>query len=106
MVFLKPKIYIYIKADAPHTCFTAIVQFSTYVKEFLGSRFQFRNADNRTILSIQPKKARVLIYTTGSENEYYVEKIQKGDFITLKFSFTCDQAYELVSSEDEDFFKV
>lgn len=82
--------------------YTGIVQLNTYVKEFFGGRFNFRNVGNRTILSIQPKKGRVLVYTTGNENEYYIERMQSGDFFQLRFSFTCDQAFEVVSSGEDN----
>jgi len=88
------------------TQYSAILQLNTYIKEFLGGRFSFRNADNRTILSIQPKKARLLVFTSGAENEYYQERMLSDDYFTLKLSFTCDPAHELALKPNQDFLRI
>ena len=72
--------------------YTAIVQLSTYLLEFNGGRFTFIDADNITITSIQPKSGRLLVYSSGAENEHYIEKMELGEAFYLKIPFTCDSA--------------
>lgn len=77
------------------TQFIAHVQLSTYLLEFKGGRFNFINTDNYTMTSIQPKLGRILFYTSGGENEYYIERVEYGESLSLTIPFTCNSQLEV-----------
>lgn len=51
-------------------------------RDFEGGRFIFVDenvAENRTTFSsIEPKKGRVSVFTSGAENVHHIEKVEKG----------------------------
>ena len=57
--------------------------------DFEGGHFVYHSPDNITVFSIQPKPARVVVFT--SENEYEIESVKSGTRYTLTIPFTCDE---------------
>lgn len=47
---------------------------------------------NRTV---EPRKARVSMFTSGSENLHHVEKVTAGVRYAMTVAFTCDKKYEV-----------
>jgi len=71
--------------------FTALVYLSDYGVDFTGGRFLFIDRDgfNRTV---EPRKGRVSMFTSGAENLHAVEKVASGTRYALTVAFTCDAA--------------
>lgn len=69
--------------------YTSILYLNDYHRDFQGGRFIFideNEVDNRTTYSsIEPKKGRITVFTSGTENQHHVEKVTQGsrwDIIT------------------------
>ncbi len=43
------------------------------------------------ITTVEPKRGRVAIFSSGSENMHYVERVLSGKRYVLAFWFTCDE---------------
>ncbi|KAL6267201.1 hypothetical protein P5V15_000278 [Pogonomyrmex californicus] len=71
--------------------YTSLLYLNDYSKDFEGGRFVFmdKNGVNTTI---EPRKGRVSIFTSGSENLHLVEKVKSGIRYALTVSFTCDKS--------------
>lgn len=67
-----------------------MLYLSDYGRDFEGGRFIFidKNSVNATI---EPRKGRVSMFTSGSENLHAVEKVTSGTRYALTVSFTCDK---------------
>ncbi|XP_037292383.1 2-oxoglutarate and iron-dependent oxygenase domain-containing protein 3 [Manduca sexta] len=73
--------------------FTTLLYLNDFGVDFEGGRFVFiDNAVNRTI---EPRKARVSMFTSGKENYHFVEKVTKGVRYAMTISFTCDIQYAI-----------
>ncbi|EFN82412.1 2-oxoglutarate and iron-dependent oxygenase domain-containing protein 3 [Harpegnathos saltator] len=69
--------------------YTSLVYLNDYDKDFEGGRFVFM--DKYVNSTIEPRKGRVSIFTSGSENLHLVEKVKSGTRYALTISFTCDK---------------
>lgn len=68
-----------------------MLYLSNYGKEFDGGRFIFIDSSQRNqTISIEPKRGRISVFTSGSENVHFVEKVQQGIRYAITISFTCD----------------
>ncbi|RWS14948.1 2-oxoglutarate and iron-dependent oxygenase domain-containing protein 3-like protein [Dinothrombium tinctorium] len=76
--------------------YTSILYLSTYNEDFEGGRFVF--VDQNQNVTIEPRTARVLAFTSGSENTHYVERVTKGTRYALTVSFTCDAQQAIQTS--------
>ncbi|CAL7939550.1 unnamed protein product [Xylocopa violacea] len=69
--------------------YTTLLYLNDYGRDFEGGRFIFNDQNNvKTI--VEPRKGRVSMFTSGSENVHAVEKVQSGTRYALTVSFTCD----------------
>lgn len=59
--------------------------------DFYGSREVFQNLNSSMVLTIQPKLSRVLVYSPGSENTHFFERLEYGISYALQIPLTCDQ---------------
>lgn len=59
--------------------------------DFYGSREVFENLNSSMILTIQPKLARVLVYSPGSENKHFFERLEYGISYAIRIPLTCDE---------------
>jgi hypothetical protein len=67
-----------------------VVFLNNNIHEFFGGRVVFTNSySKQPINTIQPRVGRVLIFSTGSENENYIEQIENGSSHFLTIHFTC-----------------
>ncbi|GLH14975.1 hypothetical protein R5R35_008979 [Gryllus longicercus] len=74
--------------------FTSLLYLSDYGRDFQGGRFVFVDADkvNRTV---EPRTGRVSMFTSGSENTHFVERVSAGTRYAITVSFTCDQKHAI-----------
>lgn len=81
--------------------YTALLYLNDYGRDFEGGRFVFidKNSVNTTI---EPRKGRVSMFTSGSENRHLVEKVTSGTRYALTVAFTCDR---LRATSDPSFEK-
>jgi len=70
--------------------YTSLLYLNDYNKDFEGGRFIFLDKNNVNT-TIEPRKGRVSIFTSGSENLHLVEKVKSGIRYALIASFTCDK---------------
>jgi predicted 2-oxoglutarate/Fe(II)-dependent dioxygenase YbiX len=61
-----------------------------YKTDFNGGRFIFYNLDNSSTV-VEPRRGRVSMFTSGSENPHSVERVTSGTRFAITVSFTCDQ---------------
>ena len=68
--------------------YTSLLYLTTYGDDFAGGRFVFKDkAENMTV---EPRIGRVSYFTSGRENEHFVEKVESGTRYAITVSFTCD----------------
>lgn len=73
--------------------YTSLLYLGTYGEDFTGGRFVFVDKDaNRTV---EPRKGRLLLFTSGSENLHHVEKVTSGERYAITVSFTCNEASKI-----------
>ncbi|EGI59472.1 PREDICTED: 2-oxoglutarate and iron-dependent oxygenase domain-containing protein 3-like [Acromyrmex echinatior] len=70
--------------------YTALLYLNDFNKDFEGGRFIFMDK-NDVNTTVEPRKGRVSIFTSGSENLHLVEKVKSGTRYALTVSFTCDK---------------
>ncbi|XP_053974330.1 2-oxoglutarate and iron-dependent oxygenase domain-containing protein 3-like [Hylaeus anthracinus] len=70
--------------------YTSLLYLNDFGRDFEGGRFIFIDRDNVNT-TVEPRKGRVSMFTSGSENLHAVEKVQSGIRYALTVSFTCDQ---------------
>lgn len=66
--------------------YTSLLYLNTYYQQFSGGRFVF--ADTKGNYTIDPKQSRVSVFTSGSENPHFVEKVERGKKGDLWFIHT------------------
>lgn len=64
-----------------------------YNVDFQGGRFIF--IDEKVNRTVEPKKGRLSIFTSGAENPHYVERVTRGVRFAMTISFTCDTKYSI-----------
>lgn len=64
-----------------------------YGIDFKGGRFVFINDKSNS--TIEPRKGRLSMFTSGGENPHYVEKVTSGTRYAATISFTCDKKYAI-----------
>ncbi|XP_078041584.1 2-oxoglutarate and iron-dependent oxygenase domain-containing protein 3 [Augochlora pura] len=69
--------------------YTSLLYLNDYERDFEGGRFIYIDKDNVNT-TVEPRKGRVSMFTSGSENLHAVEKVQSGTRYALTVSFTCD----------------
>lgn len=79
--------------------YTSLLYLSDYQRDFQGGRFLFIDEDkteNRTsYASIEPKRGRVSVFTSGAENVHHIEKVTEGTRYAITISFTCDKKFAI-----------
>ncbi len=51
-------------------------------------RFNLVNLKDNTVLSIEPKKKRTILFSSGLENQNFIEKVISGKRYSLTFHLT------------------
>ncbi|CAK9819035.1 2-oxoglutarate and iron-dependent oxygenase domain-containing protein 3 [Anthophora quadrimaculata] len=69
--------------------YTTLLYLNDFGRDFEGGRFIFIDKNNVNT-TVEPRKGRVSMFTSGSENLHAVEKVQSGTRYALTVSFTCD----------------
>lgn len=79
--------------------YTSLLYLSDFRREFDGGRFIFvdeNKAENTTLnSSIEPKKGRISVFTSGAENLHFVEQVTKGTRYAITISFTCNKKFAI-----------
>jgi hypothetical protein len=73
--------------------YTSLLYLSDSAKDFSGGRFVFVNKDVNT--TVEPRLGRLSFFTSGSENEHFVEKVEGGTRFAITVSFTCDKQFAI-----------
>ncbi|XP_015516501.1 2-oxoglutarate and iron-dependent oxygenase domain-containing protein 3 [Neodiprion lecontei] len=74
--------------------YTSLVYLNDFGKDFEGGRFVFIDKNNVN-MTVEPRKGRVSLFTSGSENLHQVEKVTSGTRYALTVSFTCNPEYSI-----------
>lgn len=69
--------------------YTALVYLNTHQVDYFGGRFVWIDANNLTETH-EPRKGRVSVFSSGTENRHYVEKVLSGTRYAMTIPFTCD----------------
>ncbi|RNA33503.1 2-oxoglutarate and iron-dependent oxygenase domain-containing 3-like [Brachionus plicatilis] len=79
------------KNDREWQQYSVILFLNDFMADFYGSREVFENLNSSMILTIQPKLARVLVYSPGSENKHFFERLEYGISYAIRIPLTCDE---------------
>ncbi|XP_044010672.1 2-oxoglutarate and iron-dependent oxygenase domain-containing protein 3-like isoform X2 [Aphidius gifuensis] len=77
------------KITYEHFHYTSLLYLNDFDKDFQGGRFIFIDKHNVNT-TIEPRKGRVSMFTSGSENLHAVERVTSGTRYALTISFTCN----------------
>ncbi|XP_015126153.1 2-oxoglutarate and iron-dependent oxygenase domain-containing protein 3 [Diachasma alloeum] len=72
-----------------HFHYTSLLYLNDYERDFQGGKFIFIDKNNVNS-TVEPRKGRVLMFTSGSENLHAVERVTSGTRYALTVSFTCN----------------
>lgn len=75
--------------------YTSLLYLSTFGLDFRGGRFVFVDKALNRSIAIEPKTGRLSAFTSGSENEHFVEKVSEGVRYAITVSFTCDPKFAI-----------
>ncbi|KAJ8972222.1 hypothetical protein NQ314_000283 [Rhamnusium bicolor] len=72
--------------------YTSLLYLNDYGVDFKGGRFIFFNdiSNPTKNVTVEPRKGRVSMFTSGSENPHSVERVSEGLRFAITVSFTCD----------------
>ncbi|XP_074032949.1 2-oxoglutarate and iron-dependent oxygenase domain-containing protein 3 [Leptinotarsa decemlineata] len=72
--------------------YTSLLYLNDYGRDFKGGRFVFTDDISKPTknTTVEPRKGRVLMFTSGSENPHFVERVSEGLRYAITVSFTCD----------------
>lgn len=73
--------------------YTTLLYLGDYNIDFKGGRFVF--VDNKFNSTVEPRKSRLSMFTSGHENLHYVEKVISGTRYAMTISFTCDKQHAI-----------
>jgi len=82
--------------NTAHYHYSGLLYMSTFEKDFQGGRLIFPSSyssedeEGEPQLIVEPKRGRVILFTSGHENPHRVEQVTSGNRFTLSFWFTCD----------------
>ncbi|XP_030757324.1 2-oxoglutarate and iron-dependent oxygenase domain-containing protein 3-like [Sitophilus oryzae] len=73
--------------------YTTLLYLNDYETDFKGGRFMFVNDFNKPTknITVEPRKGRVSMFTSGAENPHFVEKVSEGQRYAITISFTCNE---------------
>ncbi|CAG2173650.1 unnamed protein product [Oppiella nova] len=71
--------------------YTSVIYLSTYGADFSDGRFVF--TDQMSNATIEPKLGRLVWYTSGSENEHFLERVTSGTRYALVMGFSCNPKF-------------
>lgn len=73
--------------------YTSLLYLSDHGIDFKGGRLVFIDgpmSKPKGNVTVEPRKGRVTMFTSGAENVHFVEKVTSGDRYAITVSFTCD----------------
>lgn len=71
--------------------YTTLIYLNTHQQNFMGGRFFWVNEKDNSTLSFQPRRGRLSVFSSGSENAHYVEKVLSGTRYAMTIPFTCNE---------------
>lgn len=74
--------------------YTSLLYLNDFGRDFEGGRFVFIDKNNVNS-TVEPRKGRVSMFTSGKENLHSVEKVTSGTRYALTVSFTCDLQFAI-----------
>lgn len=65
--------------------------------DFTGGRLIFIDgpSHNKVNVTLEPRKGRVAMFSSGAENLHFVERVEKGKRFAVTVSFTCDVRHSI-----------
>ncbi|XXQ31160.1 Prolyl 4-hydroxylase alpha subunit domain-containing protein [Plasmodiophora brassicae] len=72
---------------------TALLYLNSLGTDFTGGRFLFVNSSEE-VYRVEPRRARLLMFSSGSENAHGVEQVVQGSRFALTIAFTRDATKE------------
>ncbi|CAH2087521.1 unnamed protein product [Euphydryas editha] len=82
--------------------YTTLLYLGDYNIDFKGGRFVF--IDEKYNSTIEPRKGRLSMFTSGGENYHYVEKVTSGVRYAITISFTCDQKFSISDPSLDNYY--
>lgn len=85
--------------------YTSLIYLSDHQRDFQGGRFIFideNKTENKTLYSsIEPKRGRVSVFTSGAENLHHIEKVTEGTRYAITIAFTCNRKFAIADPMEE-----
>ncbi|XP_046966787.1 2-oxoglutarate and iron-dependent oxygenase domain-containing protein 3-like [Vanessa cardui] len=82
--------------------YTSLLYLGDYNIDFRGGRFVF--IDEKFNSTIEPRKGRLSMFTSGGENFHYVEKVTSGVRYAITISFTCDKKFAINDPSPDNYY--
>ncbi|XP_026493558.1 2-oxoglutarate and iron-dependent oxygenase domain-containing protein 3-like [Vanessa tameamea] len=82
--------------------YTTLLYLGDYNIDFRGGRFVF--IDEKFNSTIEPRKGRLSMFTSGGENFHYVEKVTSGVRYAITISFTCDKKFAINDPSPDNYY--
>ncbi|CAG9771105.1 unnamed protein product [Ceutorhynchus assimilis] len=84
--------------------YTSLLYLNDYGTDFQGGRFIFQDnlQSPKTNSSVEPRKGRVSMFTSGAENPHFVERVTEGERFAITISFTCDETKKISDPSLDD----
>jgi len=77
------------RQNTAHYHYSGLLYLSNYGEDFSGGRLIFIDEEDENKIIVEPKIARMAIFTSGNEHPHYVERLESGQRFVLSFWFTC-----------------
>ncbi|CAH1958959.1 unnamed protein product [Acanthoscelides obtectus] len=81
--------------------YTSLIYLNDFGVDFNGGRFVFMDKIEKSSknITVEPRKGRVLIFTSGAENCHHVERVTNGERYAMTVPFTCDSSKAINNSQ-------
>ncbi|RZC35993.1 2-oxoglutarate and iron-dependent oxygenase domain-containing protein 3-like, partial [Asbolus verrucosus] len=77
--------------------YTSLLYLTDFSVDFKGGRLIFLDDINKPLknVTVEPRKGRVLMFSSGAENPHFVERVTSGVRYAITVSFTCDPSMSI-----------
>ncbi|KAF5269513.1 hypothetical protein FQA39_LY08702 [Lamprigera yunnana] len=75
--------------------YTSLLYLSDFGKDFENGRLVWLESPNNNV-TLEPRKGRVAMFSSGKENTHFVEKVTAGVRYAITISFTCDPEKSII----------
>mmetsp|Transcript_29954 Transcript_29954/g.96639 ORF Transcript_29954/g.96639 Transcript_29954/m.96639 type:complete len:328 (-) Transcript_29954:75-1058(-) len=82
------------KDNTAHYEYSGLLYLSDFGKDFQGGLFEFVDDQGASLLQVEPRRGRLLLFASTRDNRHKVNRVTEGLRFALSFWFTCDPQFE------------